>query len=54
MWRMFTSRCEEVNLTSPAANRLTLAHYLAARAGTGASITASRLATGHLKGLQVG
>ena len=44
-WRIFTRWCDEVGLTSLPAEPLTVARYLAARAGSGASIATLRLAT---------
>ena len=44
-WRIFTGWCDEVALTSLPAEPLTVARYLAARAGSGASIATIRLAT---------
>ena len=44
-WRIFTGWCNEVGLTSLPADPLTVARYLAARAGSGASIATIRLAT---------
>ena len=44
-WRIFTGWCGEVGLTSLPAEPLTVARYLAARAGSGASIATMRLAT---------
>ena len=44
-WRIFDDWCAEVGLTSLPAEPLTLARYLAARAGSGASIATLRLAT---------
>ena len=44
-WRIFTGWCDEVGLTSLPAEPLTVARYLAARAGSGASIATMRLAT---------
>ena len=44
-WRIFTGWCEEVGLASLPAEPLTVARYLAARAGSGASIATLRLAT---------
>ena len=44
-WRIFTGWCDEVGLTSLPAEPLTVARYLAARAGSGASIANIRLAT---------
>ena len=43
-WRMFDDWCDEVGLVSLPAEPLTVARYLAARAGTGASIATLRLA----------
>ena len=44
-WRLFTGWCGEVGLSSlPAEQPLTVARYLAARAGSGASIATLRLA----------
>ena len=43
-WRIFTGWCDEVGLTSLPAEPLTVARYLAARAGSGASIATLRLA----------
>ena len=43
-WRLFTGWCDEVGLTSLPAEPLTVARYLAARAGSGASIATLRLA----------
>ena len=43
-WRLFESWCGEVGLTSLPAEPLTVARYLAARAGSGASIATLRLA----------
>ena len=49
-WRLFTGWCDEVGLTSLPAEPLTVARYLAARAGSGASIATIRLATsGHFQ-----
>ena len=44
-WRIFTGWCDEVGLTSLQAEPLTVARYLAARAGSFASIATIRLAT---------
>ena len=44
-WRMFDDWCAEVGLRSLPADPLTVARYLAARAGPGASIATLRLAT---------
>ena len=44
-WRMFDDWCAEVGLSSLPAEPLTVARYLAARAGSGASIATLRLAT---------
>ena len=44
-WRIFTGWCDEVGLTALPAEPLTVARYLAARAGSGASIATIRLAT---------
>ncbi len=44
-WRLFDSWCDEVGLQSLPAEPLTVARYLAARAGSGASIATLRLAT---------
>ena len=44
-WRIFTGWCDEVGLTPLPAEPLTVARYLAARAGSGASIATIRLAT---------
>jgi len=44
-WRLFTGWCDEVGLVSLPADPLTVARYLAARAGSGASIATLRLAT---------
>ena len=43
-WRLFDDWCAEVGLASLPANPLTVARYLAARAGSGASIATLRLA----------
>ena len=43
-WRIFTGWCDEVGLASLPADPLTVARYLAARAGSGASIATLRLA----------
>ena len=44
-WKLFTGWCDEVGLTPLPAEPLTVARYLAARAGYGASIATMRLAT---------
>ena len=44
-WRIFEGWCDEVGLVSLPAEPLTVARYLAARAGSGASIATIRLAT---------
>ena len=44
-WRLFNDWCDEVGLASLPAEPLTVARYLAARAGSGASIATLRLAT---------
>ena len=44
-WRIFTGWCDEVELVSLPAQPLTVARYLAARAGSGASIATLRLST---------
>ena len=44
-WRIFEGWCDEVGLASLPAEPLTVARYLAARAGAGASIATLRLAT---------
>ena len=44
-WRLFTGWCGEMGLSSLPAEPLTVARYLAARAGDGASIATLRLAT---------
>ena len=44
-WRIFTGWCDEVGLASLPAEPLTVARYLAARAGSGASIATMRLTT---------
>ena len=44
-WRLFVEWCDEVGLTSRPAEPLTVARYLAHRAGTGATIATLRLAT---------
>ena len=44
-WRIFTGWCDEVGLRALPAEPLTVARYLAARAGSGASIATIRLAT---------
>ena len=43
-WRIFTGWCDEVGLSGLPAEPLTVARYLAARAGSGASIATLRLA----------
>ena len=43
-WRLFTDWCGDVGLRSLPAEPLTVARYLAARAGSGASIATIRLA----------
>ena len=43
-WRLFTGWCDEVGLSALPAEPLTVARYLAARAGSGASIATMRLA----------
>ena len=43
-WRIFAGWCDEVGLTSLPAEPLTVARYLAARAGSGASVATLRLA----------
>ena len=43
-WRIFAGWCDEVGLSSLPAEPLTVARYLAARAGSGASIATLRLA----------
>ena len=43
-WRLFTDWCSEMGLRSLPAEPLTVARYLAARAGSGASIATMRLA----------
>ena len=43
-WRLFTDWCGDVGLRSLPAEPLTVARYLAARAGAGASIATLRLA----------
>ena len=43
-WRLFDEWCAEVRLVSLPAEPLTVARYLAARAGSGASIAIMRLA----------
>ena len=42
-WRIFTGWCDEVGLSALPAEPLTVARYLAARAGSGASIATLRL-----------
>ena len=44
-WRFFNDWCDEVGLSALPAEPLTVARYLAARAGSGASIATIRLAT---------
>ena len=44
-WRLFVNWCGDVGLRSLPAEPLTVARYLAARAGSGASIATMRLAT---------
>ena len=44
-WRIFEGWCDEVGLTSLPAEPLTVARYLAARAGSGSSMATIRLAT---------
>ncbi len=44
-WKIFTGWCDEMGLHSLPAEPLTVARYLAARAGAGASIATLRLAT---------
>ena len=44
-WRLFTDWCSEMGLRSLSAEPLTVARYLAARAGSGANIATMRLAT---------
>ena len=44
-WRLFNGWCDEVGLVSLPAGPLTVARYLAARAGSDASIATLRLAT---------
>ena len=44
-WKLFTDWCDEVGLSSLPAEPLTVARYLAARAGDGASVATLRLAT---------
>ena len=44
-WRLFTDWCDEMGLRSLPAEPLTVARYLAVRAGNGASIATLRLAT---------
>ena len=44
-WRLFTDWCDSVGLPSLPAQPLTVARYLAARAGDGATIATLRLAT---------
>ena len=44
-WRMFDGWCDEVGLSALPAEPLTVARYLAARAGSGASIATLLLTT---------
>ncbi len=44
-WRVFDGWCDEVGLSALPAEPLTVARYLAARAGSGASVATLRLAT---------
>ena len=44
-WRLFADWCDEMSLRALPAEPLTVARYLAARAGSGASIATLRLAT---------
>ena len=44
-WRLFNDWCDEVGLSALPAEPLTVARYLAARDGSGASIATIRLAT---------
>ena len=44
-WRIFTGWCDSVGLCSLPAEPLTVARYLAARAGSGASVATLRLVT---------
>ena len=44
-WRLFDDWCDQVGLSALPADSLTVARYLAARAGSGASIATLRLAT---------
>ena len=44
-WRLFTGWCADVGLRALPAEPLTVARYLAARAGSGASVATLRLAT---------
>ena len=44
-WRLFSDWCEDVGLRSLPAEPLTVARYLAVRAGSGATIATLRLAT---------
>ena len=44
-WRIFTHWCDQVGLTSLPAEPLTVARYLAVRAGDGAAVATLRLAT---------
>ena len=43
-WRLFTGWCDDVGLRSLPAEPLTVARYLAARAGSGVSVATLRLA----------
>ena len=44
-WRIFAGWCDEVDLSAMTTEPLTVARYLAARAGSGASIATLRLAS---------
>ena len=44
-WRLFNDWCDSVGLRPPPAEPLTVARYLAVRAGDGASIATLRLGT---------
>ena len=44
-WRLFDGRCDQVGVSALPAQPLTVARYLAARAGSGASIATLPLAT---------
>ena len=46
-WRLFDDWCAEVGLTPLPAEPLTVARYLAARAGSGASVATLRLAASY-------